>query len=267
MTAATPILVLGAGHRCGSTLLQRLLCSHPDVYIWGEHEGQLGPLLELGAELREWSDTLGRRGRDLFAEGGYQSFMANVLPETGHVDDALRAFVLRLFADTAAARGRRIWGFKEIRYTLAQAEALYRLFPDLAVVYIVRDPRDILRSLDDWERQGQWFTRRLTEYAIGFWHRVADSFLAADPGGPMPVLRLRYEDVVADPWKAAGQLAEHTGLDADRLDMTVFDHRIPGGPPREGRVPRPWEELPAEMRALLETEDSRRIAAAYGYQL
>ena len=40
---ATPLLVLGAGQRCGSTLVQRLLCSHPDVMIWESTPGSCGP--------------------------------------------------------------------------------------------------------------------------------------------------------------------------------------------------------------------------------
>lgn len=37
------IFLLGSG-RCGSTLLQRALNAHPDVVMYGEHEGFLGPL-------------------------------------------------------------------------------------------------------------------------------------------------------------------------------------------------------------------------------
>src|SRR5438874_131876 len=83
-TLPTPILVLGTGNRCGSTLIQRLLSSHPDVLIWGEHGGQLSQLLAAGAGIHDWSNRLGSRARAMFADGGYQSFMANLLPENKH---------------------------------------------------------------------------------------------------------------------------------------------------------------------------------------
>ena len=35
-----PILLLGSG-RCGSTLLQRVLNSSPEITVWGEHAGFL----------------------------------------------------------------------------------------------------------------------------------------------------------------------------------------------------------------------------------
>jgi hypothetical protein len=264
---ATPIVVLGAGHRCGSTLIQRLLSSHPDVMIWGEQEGQLDPLLKLGAHLRECSDGLGKRARDKFADGGYQTFMANLLPGTGDVDDALRAFVRRLFAEPARARGRQIWGFKEVRYARPEVEELHRLFPGLAVVFVTRNPRDILRSVDHWQQLGGWDLRAFAEDAIGHWRRVAGSFLTvADPTG-LPVLTFRYEDLVTGTAAAAARIAAHTGLDLKLFDMEVFERQVPGGPPRDGRVPRPWEELPPTTRALLADDESRRVAAAWGYDI
>ena len=268
--AATPVVVLGAGHRCGSTLIQRLLSSHPDVMIWGEQEGQLDPLLKLGAHLRECADGLGRRARDKFAEGGYQTFMANLLPGTDDVDDAVRAFVRRLFAEPALARGRRVWGFKEVRYARPEVLELHRLFPELAVVFVVRDPRDILRSVDHWQQLGGWDLREFAEDAIGHWHRVAASFLGPEPAeqaDPLSVLTFRYEDLVRDTAGAADRIAAHTGLDRKLFDMGVFDRQVPGGPPRDGRVPRPWAELPDSTRALLDTDESRRIAAAWGYDI
>jgi hypothetical protein len=261
---ATPILVLGAGQRCGSTLLQRLLCSHPDVFIWGEHDGGLRDLLSVGARLRRWSDGPGRRGRDLFDRGGYQSFMANMTPGEEPIDAALRAFVEALFAEPARARGRSVWGFKEVRYGAAEIAGLHRLFPGLAVVFVIRDPRDVLRSLDEWERLAGPEARAYTEEAVGFWRDVGSDLLAFSE---VPVLRLRYEDVVADRTGTAELIGKHTGLDPGRFDMAVFANRVPGGPPREGRVPRPWADLPDAMRQLLDSAEIHRVAAAYGYHL
>jgi len=265
-TAATPILVLGAGHRCGSTLIQRLLTSHPDVMIWGEHYGQLQGLLEIHGKLREWADTLGRRARDLYQGDGYQSFMANLMPDTEHVDDAVRVFVRRLFEDPALAMGRPVWGFKEVRYGRPEVEGLARLFPGLRAIFVIRDPRDALRSLDEWERQGTW-SRALTTYAVDCWHRAAETFQSGGPADENPVLRLRYEDVVADPRGTATAVAEHTGLDETRFDATVFDRRVAGGPAGVRRVLRDWADLPADLRALLDSDRTRHLAAGYGYRL
>ncbi|MBV9821650.1 MAG: sulfotransferase [Actinobacteria bacterium] len=264
---SAPVLVLAAGQRCGSTLIQRLLSSHPDVLIWGEHAGQLRQLLAVADRLHGWTAEHGEVGRLGYARSGHQSFMANMTPEAGAVDDAVRGFVEALFARPAAAMGRPVWGFKEVRYGLAEAAALRVLFPDCRVVHIVRDPRDILRSLEVWERGG--WPRSDTELAVGDWARVGASFWS--PGLDLPpwVLRVRYEDLVADPETWRLRIAEHCGLAPELLDARVFDRRIHavglGG--RVRRTILDFAELPASMRALLDGEQVRRVAAACGYAL
>ena len=265
MTA--PLLILAAGQRCGSTLIQRLLSSHPKVLIWGEHAGQLRELLAVSERLGTWTAGLGELGRLGYARSGYQSFMANMTPEAAHIDDAVRAFLQALFGDPAESVGRPVWGFKEVRYGLAEAAAIQRLFPGCRVVHIVRDPRDILRSLEVWER-GDW-SRSDTEVAVRDWTRVGASFWSASAEAPPWVLRVRYEDLISDPMGWCARLAEHCGLEPDLLDPAVFDRRIHavglGG--RVRRTILDCADLPASLRALLDDDEVRAVAAACGYDL
>jgi hypothetical protein len=265
-----PLVVLGAGQRCGSTLVQRLLCSHPQVRIWGEHVGQLRPILAASQRLRRWTDTSGAAGRAEFAADAYRGFIANLTPERADIDRACAAFVEQLFAVPARAAGRPVWGFKEVRYGLADVLLLRELFPRLRVILVVRDPRDVVRSLDDWERAGGW-DRRDTEGALRNWVNVAAGFAAADTD---PVLRnfvlpVRYEDLV--PFKQAWTkaIAGHCGLAADLLDMTVFDRRVHTVGPRgrNDRTLREWSQLPAALRALVDDDELRMVASAYGYDV
>lgn len=266
---SAPLLVLAAGQRCGSTLLQRLLSSHPSVLVWGEHAGQLREILAVGERLSAWSADLGEPGREGYARSGHQSFMANMTPEAVHVDAAVRAFVEALFARPAEAAGRPVWGFKEVRYDLAETTALHRLFPDCRVVHIVRDPRYVLRSLEVWERGDGGWTRSDTEQVVRDWTRVAGSFWSAPADVPPWVLPVRYEDLVAEPRQWCVRIGEHCGLDPELLDATVFDRRIHATGLR-GRTRRDltdWAELPASMRELLDSDSVRLVADACGYDL
>jgi hypothetical protein len=265
---SAPVLILAAGQRCGSTLIQRLLSSHPEVLIWGEHAGQLRQILAVSQRLHEWAAEHGQLGRLLYERAGHQSFMANLTPEDVHIDQAVRAFTETLFARPAESAGRPIWGFKEVRYGLAEAIAIRELFPDCRVVHIVRDPRDVLRSLDVWERAGGW-PRSDTEVVVGDWTRVAGSFWPASDDVPAWVLRVRYEDLTADPMRWCARIAEHCGLNADQLDATVFDKRIhaAGLRGRTRRDIRDWADLPDSMRALLDDDEVRLVGAACGYDL
>ncbi len=267
---AAPLLVLAAGQRCGSTLIQRLLCSHPRVQIWGEHAGQLRAVLTAGQRLRLWSESTGMAGRNELTSSGYQGFIANVTPQASEIDRACIAFIETLFAKPARDAGKPIWGFKEVRYGLAEVLLLRRLFPRLRVIHVLRDPRDVLRSLDEWERSGGW-NRVETEASLRNWVSVANSFVAADADPDLSgfVMTVRYEDLVPfrDGWTKA--IAEHCGLDSGLLDMSVFDHVVHTAGPR-GRATRElreWSELPSSLRDLVDDDELRMVASAYGYDL
>lgn len=243
--------------------MQRLLSSHPDVLIWGEHEAQLAPLAEILATLRQWERSAGPVAREAYARLRHQAFMANLIPEAASIDRAGRAFVEGLFAEPARARGRARWGVKETSYRRADAEALRTLFPDLRVVHITRDPRDVLVSLDEWERTAPGWSRSATLRALGDWAAVNESF--ADP--PPWVASHRYEDVASEPEEFTRGLAEFVGIDHERIDRAVFEvraHRTG----YEGRGPRDlraFDELPEELRLLLDDERIRPLAERHGY--
>jgi hypothetical protein len=267
---ATPLVVLACGQRCGSTLVQRLLCSHPRVMIWGEHVGQLRPVLTAVERLSTWTEFHGAMGRDELEASGYQGFIANVTPQRDRIDEAGRAFIETLFAKPAMGLRRPIWGFKEVRYGLPDVLLLRKLFARLRVIQIIRDPRDVLRSLEDWERHPGW-TRRDTETSLQHWRTVAGSFLGciAEPHLRSLILTVRYEDLIADTRCWSATIAEHCELDVEEFDHSVFDNRVHAsglyGP--LDRELHEWSQLPASLRALADDEDIRKIASAYGYDL
>jgi len=267
---AAPVLVLAAGQRCGSTLLQRLLCSHPQVRIWGEHAGQVHPILVAAERLRYWSDIDAVSSREEFECSGYQGFIPNLTPDRGDIEAACRAFIETLFAKPACDAGRPIWGFKEVRYALSDVLLLRRLFPHLRVLQLVRDPRDVLCSLAEWEHNPRW-TRRDTELALGLWNTVAGSFVGstADPDLGSFILTIRYEDLVADRRRWTVAVADHCALDPDLLDESVFDKRIHAGSPwgQMDRDLQDWARQPPALRALLDHENIQMVASAYGYDL
>jgi hypothetical protein len=144
----TPIFLLG-GHRGGTTLVQRLLNSYDDVAIWGEHEGALTPIAEAyfrGAESRQlFGNVRAPGGSDPRTD--WQAWMSAVT--AADWDASFRRLVTSLFLPEGA-NGIRHWGFKEIRYGTTgddrAIEMLARLFPEARVVFIVRNPFNMLAS-------------------------------------------------------------------------------------------------------------------------
>ena len=138
------------------------------------------------------------------------------------------------------------------------------------MIQVVRDPRDVLRSLDEWERQPGW-SRLNTELSLHNWLSVADSFITAgtDPYLRSFILPVRYEDLVSftDWWTEA--IAEHCDLDADLLDKSVFDKRVHnvGRRGQADRTLREWSDLEPSLRALTDDENIQMVASTYGYDL
>ena len=266
---ADPILVLGSGQRCGSTLVQRLLSSHPDVLVWGEHGGQLRRLRELERALEGWDEGLGRSGREAFLREGHQSFMANLMPAPEAIRQATREYVSTLFAVQAAALGRKRWGFKEIRYGRDELDWLATLFPGLKGVHVTRDPRDVLVSLDHWERSATPWQRSQTREALGDWLRVNRDMLERDSSSQPPMLSVRYEDIVLRPEEFIRAVGEFLDLDHRALDAAVFRRQVHTGGP-SGTRPRQlrhFAELAPELRALVSRPEMIEVAGAYGYAI
>ncbi len=263
-SAERPVLVLASGQRCGSTLVQRLLTSNPDIMIWGEHGGHLKDLLAMTQVLEAWDHGVSVPARDAFEKGAHQSWMANVLPGPDAVRDAARAYLLALFHEPAAVLGRPRWGFKEVRFGLEEAAAFRGLFGELRAIHITRDPRDVLVSLDWWERQRQWWRREFTEMAVRAWVTVNQSFL--DQRDESWHVSVRYEDVVSDHGAFTERVAALLGVSPDTFDRSVFAKRIHdyGDGKRELRT---WHDLPDDLRALLHDPTVHSVASAYGYEL
>ena len=209
-------------------------------------------------------------GRNELGGQWISGFIANLTPERSDVDDACVSFIDTLFATPARDAGRPIWGFKEVRYGLPDVLVLRELFPQLRVVQLVRDPRDVLRSLDEWERSPGW-SRVDTEQSLRhlaqrgrqlrrLGHRPVSAQL--HPSGP-----LRGSVHFSEWWTTA--IAEHCSLEADLLDRSVFDQRVHTAGPRgrTDRQLRDWSGLPASLRALVEDEDVHMVASTYGYDL
>jgi hypothetical protein len=154
-----PPIFLLSNARSGSTLVQRILNTYPDITIWGEHGG----CLRLAAE--QYFALLEDPGnqRNIFATRPDQSALSaeQVLKEKdpknwqawmnwfspGDVKEIFRSHVCSLFRPPWMDENNT-WGFKEIRYGLDDRviEFLAQLFPDAIFIFLVRNGFDQLAS-------------------------------------------------------------------------------------------------------------------------
>lgn len=275
-----PVLLLCSGQRSGSTLLQRIVSSGPDLWVWGEPGPGIHSLREADLALRSLS---GYRAREAAAEverAGAPGFIAVVLPPEEVYRSAARAWFDAAFAGVPHRGDHARWGFKEVRLGRSFAEWFVDLYPGARVVHLVRHPLDVLRSLLSWEEQVPRWTPGMTAEAMGHWLAVVDSFHTADPD-PDWLLRLSYEELASgrtgprsDPAEAGGTavvdlLEAHLGLTPGSLDRAVLDQRI-HRPGAVGRIPRALPGDAAVARRFAQTAERGAVrdhAERLGYRM
>lgn len=150
-----PIFLFGSG-RCGSTLLQRILNTHKEIVMWGEHEGFLAPLAKSFFLLRE------SRNMQEYVYGDKRVAPEVVLDGLADknldicwvnhfikkdVIEAYRQLLVKLIAGPVD-RNKVHWGFKEIRYRRGDSvhKMLALLFPKARYIFLFRNPVDMASS-------------------------------------------------------------------------------------------------------------------------
>jgi hypothetical protein len=254
----SPIFVLAAGWRSGSTLLQRLVM--PSCFLWGEPYGHAGLIQSLSDQVRaltlEWPEPhffhVGE-GQDTLST----RFIANLYPSPQSLLFAHQAFFERLFVIPARQAGARRWGLKEVRLTVDHAIYLNWLFPQARFLFLIRNPYDAYRSYASRQAAGwQWFRRwpdepLTTQLFARHWCELASGFVTAH--SKVDGLLIRYEDLVGGDFeRLEGYLGFQLAREAAELNPSD------GGPPS-------LAEVCAEERVVLDAEVGA-LAASLGYR-
>jgi hypothetical protein len=225
--ADEPLFVLSAGWRSGSTLVQRLVNSGGERFLWGEPYSRADLVPRLADSLRPITAAWPMPPDVLTAAdaGVGDRWTANLHPGLETLLESHRALLRTLCAPPPGSPAGCRWGFKEVRLGAEHALYLRLLFPRARFVFLVRDPLAAYASYKTWR---SWYVRwpegqvRTAWGYAGLWAELAGGFLAeAEAVGGIVV---RYEDLV--PGGAAIGALE--GLLGERLDQGVLERRISG---------------------------------------
>jgi hypothetical protein len=273
-----PILIFASGQRCGSTLLQRYLCSHPEIIIWGEHDGVLTKMFTQFDRLQEWGEMFGHQ-LETFLDDGVNNFIPNMNPPREFVLQAQRQMVENLWQLPVQNLGRSIWGFKEVLYGADMALYMHRLFPNARIIHLTRNIFECFISLYHEEHVSpkmqphvpleQVWTRERTLEFIEYWIKVNRSFLETPGLSSEWLFSLTYEQLTQDTRNTVHQLVTWLGLDEADFDLNVFRHKIytdrHKGPDLRPKIER--ADLLPEDIALLTTEEILGISELLNYDM
>ena len=206
-SAAAPprarLVFVGGAPRSGTTLVQRLLGAHPEIYAGPEFDF----VPRLAALRRDMAASV-RRGR-----------IAPIVDEAG-VDAAVRAFLHAVFDARAAREGASVFAEKTPA-NIHEFPELVDIFPEARFVFVLRDPRDIAASMKEVGRKHRAAGKAPPAYgrdALSAAEEIARCWArgrAALDAAPDRVLAVHYEDVTADPEGQAQRLCAFLGLAYD----------------------------------------------------
>lgn len=232
-----PIFLLSAGWRSGSTLLQRLLSSGENVLIWGEAYDRSAIIQHMVDGLAPFSDIWPPEAYTTPPENiedVSRIWAANLYPPQKALLTSYRAALNELFAKPACNLGAKRWGFKEVRFGLAEARLLKGLFPQARFLFIRRDLEDSYLSYSRFSAAMDWYARwpyqtAFTPYTYA--RQWADlnrqlEQAAIDTGGIM----IDYADLISRRADFV-QIGDYVGF---ALDESVLERRIGSGAEKAG---------------------------------
>jgi hypothetical protein len=237
------VFVLGTG-RCGSTMLEEVLCRHPDVGFISNADDRLG----LPTSLSRWNNLIYRRfptaipGKRFVPSEAYALLDREVSPllsaSVRDLDErdagpwlserVQSCFVARAAAQDATAFVHKFTGWPRARF-------LYHALPSARFIHVVRDGRAVANSWlqmpwwrgfggpENWqwgplppELASQWEEsgRSFAVLAGLLWRMLMDAYDVARAALPRESwLEVRYEDITAHPQVEFRRMLAFCGLE------------------------------------------------------
>jgi sulfotransferase family protein len=207
----TPIFLLSLP-RSGSTLVQRVLASYPEIATAAEPWlllPLLSPVEPIPPMASGWQRTISGALHDFGSQlpGGEEDYLA-----------AVREAALRLYA-RSAPEGARYFLDKTPPYHHI-IDQLIRTFPRARFVILWRNPLSVLASVVETLCDGAWDTQR---HRGDLFHGISNLVSASARHGDR-IHAVRYEDLLLDGGTSWRKLAAHLDIPFEEASLTRFQN-------------------------------------------
>jgi hypothetical protein len=208
-TLFNPIFIVGAP-RSGTTLLQYMLRSHPDIYF---PTGESHFIIPLYRNIENFGDL--KKPENIrcvlkamyklsanFLDNDLHGIKFNIAQLTNELlaeeQDSISKIISTLFQKNANAQGKSRWGDKTPYYVL-HMDKLLKMFPSAQFIHIIRDGRDCTLSM--FERKNDFGVYN-TFFAAKYWEiYVERGRCIGKELGDEIYHEIHYEDLLNTPEK------------------------------------------------------------------
>ncbi|MFH1053152.1 MAG: sulfotransferase [Candidatus Woesearchaeota archaeon] len=220
------ILILGHG-RSGTTLLNKVLCSHPNIFIIGNEINDLSFFHSNQHIYKKY----GRRKYYMMIKDMYNH--PDLRKNKKGIDDknlkrfikihSLRDFFYEIFDLFRKKNKKNLIGIKISNNFAKNVDMIKDLFKCAYCIHIIRDPRDVFISL-----RNTRFGTKSPFYAAKSWKYAIDKIRSLKTVNRR-YYEIRYEKLISQPEKELKKLCKFLNLEFSRNMLTFYK--------RTGKIP------------------------------
>lgn len=223
-TSHVPLIITAPSARNGVTLVQRLLNSSRQIIVYGENRHLCEIAVEtalIATETHQQSHAAFDRTRRRFFDETTEFWSSGLWPDSEmYARTAVAGYqaLLDAYSRSSAKDGYSRWGIKHPFSEIAAVARFVALVPQHQMIYIYRNPFDVMRSY-----KSRRFVRTLEDVhktAVMWTESVSVLTRESDPR----LLTIRYEDLIADPDVWISRIEEFTGV--ENIDRSVMTRKF-----------------------------------------
>lgn len=212
-----PIFICGFSGRVGTTWIQRILDSHPDIVMSGETQGTMTGIETLVETMfgvhQKYSVKVSNKVHKKYGGGG---FAPNVQRYTSSQCKNRKNIMMAVFNQSYS----RMWGIKSIWWSPTRIIKIFRSFPKASFIFITRDIDEVRNSH---RKLKKWWNKDFTYFA--YRHKVMNAFMKVLPVS-MHSLHINQSEARKDPRAMCDQLEEFLRLEPNSLDKNVAKLKV-----------------------------------------
>lgn len=215
------VFVVACSGRSGSTLMQRLLMTHPDLFMWGEGDHLFRHLMQT-RELFEKKElhTSTSSWRAMHENGILRSWYPLLLPirPEGSFHMQIAKWIDDLMVNPYDPD--KSWGCKFVHLTPKYVKQLHELFPDAGFIFLERAWHQVWASM---QCAPSWFPEDNPGERYMLWNNMMMFQRAWLPRTASDVCATGGQPAVE-----TARIERHLGMEAGSLNQAVFNYKSKG---------------------------------------